>query len=84
MRRGLISRSKAELPDAVLEARIARLRAAMGAAGLDKLIVYTNNTRPAGVSPFRSRRRSTSWQPPRAPCASSAVPARFISQPRLP
>ena len=50
MRRGLISRSKAELPDAVLEARIARLRAAMGAAGLDKLIVYTNNTRPAGVS----------------------------------
>jgi creatinase/prolidase-like protein len=50
MRRGLISRSKAELPDAVFEARIARLRAAMGAAGLDKLIVYTNNTRPAGVS----------------------------------
>jgi len=50
MRRGLISRSKAELPDAIFEARIARLRAAMGAAGLDKLIVYTNNTRPAGVS----------------------------------
>ena len=35
MRRGLISRSKAELPDAVLDARIARVRAAMGAAGLD-------------------------------------------------
>jgi Xaa-Pro aminopeptidase len=50
MRRGLISRSKAELPDAVLDARIARVRAAMGAAGLDALLLYTNNTRPAGVS----------------------------------
>src|SRR5438874_8348879 len=50
MRRGLISHSKAELPDAILEARIARVRAAMGVAGLDKLLVYTNNTRPAGVS----------------------------------
>jgi hypothetical protein len=50
VRRGLISHSKAELPDAILEARIAQVRAAMGAAGLDKLLVYTNNTRPAGVS----------------------------------
>jgi Xaa-Pro aminopeptidase len=50
MRRGLISRSKAELPDAVLDARIARVRAAMGAAGLDALLLYTNNTRAAGVS----------------------------------
>jgi hypothetical protein len=50
MRRGLISRSSAELPDAVLDARIARVRAAMGEAGLDALLVYTNNTRPAGVS----------------------------------
>ncbi len=50
MRRGLISRSQAELPDAVLEARIARVHAAMGDAGLDALLVYTNNTRPAGVS----------------------------------
>jgi hypothetical protein len=48
MRRGLISRSLAELPDAVLDARIARLRAAM--ADLDALLVYTNNTRTAGVS----------------------------------
>ncbi len=48
MRRGLISRSKVELPDAVFDARLARLRAAMG--GLDALLVYTNNTRPAGVS----------------------------------
>jgi len=50
MRRGLISRSKAELPDAVLDARIARVRAVMGEAGLDALLLYTNNTRAAGVS----------------------------------
>jgi Xaa-Pro aminopeptidase len=50
MRRGLIARSKSELPDVVLDARLARLRAAMGAARLDALVVYTNNTRPAGVS----------------------------------
>jgi len=50
MRRGLISRSMVELPDAALDARLARLRAAMAAAGLDALLVYTNNTRPAGVS----------------------------------
>jgi hypothetical protein len=48
MRRGLIARSKVELPDAVLDARVDRLRAAM--RGLDALVVYTNNTRPAGVS----------------------------------
>lgn len=50
MRRGLISRSAVELPDAVLEARLARARAAMQAAELDALLIYTNNTRPAGVS----------------------------------
>lgn len=50
MRRGLISRSPVELPDAVLEGRLDRLRAAMAAAQLDALAVYTNNTRPAGVS----------------------------------
>jgi hypothetical protein len=50
MRRGLISRSPAELPDAALDARLARVRAAMGEAGLDALLIYTNNTRPAGVS----------------------------------
>jgi Creatinase/Prolidase N-terminal domain len=50
MRRGLISHSKAELPDAVLDARIARVRAAMREARLDALLVYTNNTRAAGVS----------------------------------
>src|SRR5262245_33020142 len=50
MRRGLISRSPAELPDAALDARLARVRAAMGKAGLDALLLYPNNTRPAGVS----------------------------------
>jgi len=50
MRRGLISRSPAELPDAALDARIARLRAAMAHERLDALLVYTNNTRAAGVS----------------------------------
>src|SRR5215475_2716685 len=48
MRRGLIAHSKVELPDAVFDARLERLSAAM--AGLDALLVYTNNTRPAGVS----------------------------------
>jgi hypothetical protein len=50
MRRGLIARSRTELPEGVLEARLDRLRAAMARARLDALIVYTNNTRPAGVS----------------------------------
>jgi Xaa-Pro aminopeptidase len=50
MRRGLIARSPVELPDAVLDARLARLRTAMRAARLDALLIYTNNTRAAGVS----------------------------------
>jgi hypothetical protein len=50
MRRGLIPQERAELPDAVLDARIARVRAAMSEAGFDALLLYTNNTRPAGVS----------------------------------
>lgn len=50
MRRGLIARSPEELPDAALDARLARVRAGMRAASLDALLVYTNNTRPAGVS----------------------------------
>src|SRR5262249_47949668 len=48
MRRGLIARSKTELPDAAFDARLERLRAAM--RDLDALLVYTNNTRPAAVS----------------------------------
>ncbi len=50
MRRGLIARSLVELPDAVFDARLDRLRAAMRAEELDALVIYTNNTRPAGVS----------------------------------
>ena len=50
MRRGLIARSPVELPDAVLEARLARLRGAMRQGGFEALLLYTNNTRPAGVS----------------------------------
>ncbi len=50
MRRGLIARSLTELPDAVFDGRLARERAAMREAHCDALIVYTNNTRPAGVS----------------------------------
>src|SRR5215469_7358201 len=50
MRRGLISWSRAELPEAVLAARVARTQAAMAAAGLDALVLYTNNTRTAAVS----------------------------------
>ena len=47
MRRGLIARSPVELPDAVFDARLDRVRAAMRQARLDALVVYTNNTRPA-------------------------------------
>jgi hypothetical protein len=50
MRRGLISRSLAELPDAVLDARVEHAQSAMRQARLDALLVYTNNTRAAGVS----------------------------------
>ncbi len=50
MRRGLIARSPVELPDAVFDARLARVRAAMREEELDALIIYTNNTRPAAVS----------------------------------
>jgi len=50
MRRGLIARSPVELPDAVFDARLGRVRAAMQVAQLDALAIYTNNTRPAGAS----------------------------------
>src|SRR5215470_1596923 len=48
MRRGLIARSRVELPDVVFDTRLERLRAAMGE--LDALLLYTNNTGPAAVS----------------------------------
>jgi hypothetical protein len=50
MRRGLIARSLVELPDAVFDARLDRVRTAMQAAEFDALVIYTNNTRSAGVS----------------------------------
>ncbi|HVA12175.1 MAG TPA: aminopeptidase P family N-terminal domain-containing protein [Stellaceae bacterium] len=50
MRRGFIAWSKAELPESVFAARLARLREAMAPHGLDALVVYTNNTRTAAVS----------------------------------
>lgn len=50
MRRGLIAWSKSELPEAALAARVERVRAALSAAKFDALAVYTNNTRPGGVS----------------------------------
>jgi hypothetical protein len=50
MRRGLMGWNKDELPVAALEARLARLRAGMDAAGMDAFIVYTNNVRPAAVT----------------------------------
>jgi Xaa-Pro aminopeptidase len=50
MRRGLMGWNAEELPVAAIEARLARLRAGMDAAGMDALIVYTNNVRPAAVT----------------------------------
>lgn len=49
MRRGLLKWDPEELPLAVLEARIARLRAAMTSSGLDAFIAYTNIVRPSAV-----------------------------------
>jgi hypothetical protein len=50
MRRGLISHARLELPDAALDVRLARVRAGMAEARLDALVLYSNNTRAAGVS----------------------------------
>jgi hypothetical protein len=50
MRRGLMGWNAEELPVAAIEARLARLRAAMQGAGLDAFIAYTNNTRPSAVA----------------------------------
>jgi len=60
MRRGLISRSKAELPDAVLDARLARVRAAMSEAGLDALLLYTS---VRAASPKSSMVRASGSKP---------------------
>ena len=50
MRRGLIAWSKAELPEAVLDARVERTQARMANAGFDALVVYTIPARTAAVS----------------------------------
>ena len=50
MRRGLMGRDESELPVAVLEARLTRLRASMQSGGLDAVLVYTNNVRPSAVT----------------------------------
>jgi hypothetical protein len=50
MRRGLMGRDEAELPVAAIEARLARLRTEMDAAGIDAFVVYTNNVRPSAVT----------------------------------
>ena len=50
MRRGLMGWNADELPVAALEARLARLRAAMAKAGMDAFVLYTNNVRPSAVT----------------------------------
>lgn len=50
MRRGLIAWSKDELPEAVLDTRVAALQAAMAAGGLDAIVAYTTPARAAAVS----------------------------------
>ena len=50
MRRGLMQWNPQELPVGVLEARIARLRAAMQSAHLAAFLIYTNNVRPSAVT----------------------------------
>lgn len=50
MRRGLLAWSEDETPKAALEARVARMQAAMKAEGVDALLAYTNFPRPAAVS----------------------------------
>jgi Creatinase/Prolidase N-terminal domain len=50
MRRGLMGWNAEELPVAALEARVARLRAAMAKAGMDAFVLYTNNVRPSAVT----------------------------------
>src|SRR5205823_570741 len=49
MRRGLMGWDAQELPEAALDARRERLRAAMARAGLDALLLYTNIVRPSAV-----------------------------------
>jgi hypothetical protein len=50
MRRGFYGWTETELPLSALEARAARVQAALKAEGLDGLLLYTNIARPAAVS----------------------------------
>jgi len=50
MRRGLIAWSKDELPETVLDARVAALQTAMVAQGLDALVAYTTPARAAACA----------------------------------
>jgi hypothetical protein len=50
MRRGLMGWNAEELPKAALEARIARLRAAMQREGFDAALFYTNLVQPSAVT----------------------------------
>jgi Xaa-Pro aminopeptidase len=50
VRRGLISWSRDEVPAPVLDARVARLQAAMRDAELDAVLVYTTFARPSAVA----------------------------------
>jgi hypothetical protein len=50
MRRGLMGWNAEELPKAALEARIARLRAAMQRGGVDAALFYTNLVQPSAVT----------------------------------
>lgn len=50
MRRGLLTWDPAELPLEALNARVAKVRAAMKSQQLDALIAYTNISKPAAVS----------------------------------
>ena len=52
MRRGLISWSRTELPENVLDGRVARAQAAMAGANIDALAVYSDPSRSAGASWF--------------------------------
>lgn len=50
MRRGLLAWSKAEVPQGILDDRVARCQAAIADADMNGLLIYTNFPRPAAVS----------------------------------
>jgi Creatinase/Prolidase N-terminal domain len=50
MRRGLMGWSEADLPQAVLQQRLACLQEGLKTEGLDGIVIYTNIARPAAVA----------------------------------